>query len=108
MGSDANRLFPFHLMQEHFRKFGKFGLIMATALLPIITQECGSGFDLDVLAEQIEEMKAKDSMKDDSKDAIQDFSFFNYIMKSSSESARVKFHKRLRDVVIDMVRLEYI
>lgn len=103
MGSDANRLFPFHLMQEHFRKFGKFGLIMATALLPIITQECGSGFDLDVLAEQIEEMKAKDFMKDDSKDAIQDFSFFN-----SSESARVKFHKRLRDVVIDMVRLEYI
>lgn len=76
---------------------------MATALLPIITQESGSGLDLDVLAEQMEEMKAKDFMKDDSKDTMKDFDFFN-----SSESSRVKLHKRLRDVVIDMVRLEYI
>lgn len=37
LGSDPEKLFPFEMLMEHFRTFGKFGLyIYATLLLLLI------------------------------------------------------------------------
>lgn len=88
MGSDPEKLYPFKLMLEHFRKFAKFGLVLSTVLLPMITSDAGSGLDLDGMGNEAEE--GTDSN--------------NFI----SEKSRNALKKRLRDVIIDMVRLEYI
>lgn len=91
MGSDPEKLFPFALMMDHFRKFAKYGLIMATAVLPIITMERGNGLDLDEVANIVENHETLD--------------IFDEVI---SENSRSEFNRRLRDVVIDMIRLEYI
>lgn len=85
MGSDP-KLFPYELMLEHFRKFGKFGLVLSTVLLPMITSEIGSGLDLDA----IDQTGGTDAN--------------GFI----SQRSQIKLMERLRDVIIDMVRLEYI
>lgn len=91
MGSDPATLFPYTLMQEHLQKFGKIGIITASVALPIITAERGKSIDLDEFAE--------DFAKNENTDA-----FNSYI----SDNSREKFNKRMRDVVIDMVRLGYV
>lgn len=90
MGSDPDKLFPFSLMLEHFRKFAKFGLILSTVLLPMMTSDDGSRIDLDEMAEDVKNGKEVD------KDTF------------ISENSRKKFNKRMRGVVIDMARLGYI
>lgn len=78
-------------MELHFRKFAKYGLILATIVLPIITTERGIAIDLDEIANDLENSKNADI-------------FDTFI----SENSRNKFNKRMRDVVVDMVRLGYI
>lgn len=77
-------------MLEHFRKFAKFGLILSTVLLPMITSEVGSGLDLDGMGDDASNVDGTNSD--------------NFI----SVKSRNKLNKRLRDVVIDMDRLGYI
>lgn len=77
-------------MMEHFRKFGKFGLLMAAMLLPMITNESGNVMDLDEIAAQVENGVEFDENI-----------FIN-------ENTRDKYQKRMRDVIIDMSRLQYI
>lgn len=77
-------------MLEHFRKFAKFGLVLSTVLLPMITSEIGSGLDLDGIGNQ--------STNEDGANAD---SFI-------SHGSRTKLMNRLRDVIVDMVRLQYI
>lgn len=90
LGSDPEQLFSYSLMQEHLRKFGKIGLIFAANTLPIITAERGNTINLD---------EAANDMANKNVDA-----FDNLI----SEKSRDKHNKRLKGVVADMVRLEYI
>lgn len=77
-------------MLEHFRRFAKFGLILSTVLLPMITSG-GTGLDLDEISEDLNSGKLPDE---------------NPFMSDSA--ALNRFNKRVRDVVADMVRLEYI
>lgn len=90
LGSDPEKLFSFELMQNHFRKFGKFGMIMSTMLLPMITADDGSVVDMDELFEEV----------NDGKDINMDV----FVSKAS----RNRLNKRLRDVIVDMIRLNYI
>lgn len=90
LGSDPDELFPYKTMLEHFRKFGKFGLVLAAVLLPVITQEKGTAVNLDDLSTDIKN------------GAELDASLF------MTDSSAKKCNKRLRDVVIDMDRLGYI
>ncbi|XP_055296586.1 uncharacterized protein LOC129565593 [Sitodiplosis mosellana] len=85
LGSDVEQLFPHALMQKHFRKFGKYGLILAMLLLPVITADEMGVIDLD--------QKSKDALSGKQHDAK------SYI----SEKSRVKLNKRLRDVAVDML-----
>lgn len=84
------KLFPYKLMMEHFQKFAKFGLLLATMLLPMLTTQQGNGINLDEMAEKVEKGEEIDPTV--------------FI----SDKSRSKFTKRMRDVVIDMVRLDYI
>lgn len=86
-------------MQEHFRKYAKFGLVLSTVLLPMITTEKGNGLDLDELAANFEKCKENNCVDS------QDLEAFNTFI---SENSRNKFNKRQRDVVVDMVRLGYV
>lgn len=91
LGSDPEKLFPYTLMLDHFRKFAKFGLILSTALLPIITSEDGHGIDIDGISECVQNVKENSTA-----DVL------------ISEKSRNKYNTRLRGVVSDMVRLGYI
>lgn len=90
MGSNPDKLFPFALMQEHLKKVGSFGLLTAMTVLPIITADSGNVVDMDEMME-----KFKDG---------EDFDANVFI----SHESQKRLNKRLRDVVIDMVRLNYI
>lgn len=96
LGSDPDTLFPFEMLMEHLHKFGKFGLILAAMLLPMITADPSFGVNLDEFADQVsdyKEGKVEMEMKDN---------------PFLSENSKNKLHKRLRGVAIDMVRLGYV
>lgn len=75
-------------MLEHFHKFGRFGLLIASVLLPVMTVESGNGIDLD-------SQQANDNQK-------------STLSSFISDKSRSRFEKRFRDIIGDMVRLEYI
>lgn len=78
-------------MLEHLRKFAKYGLILATVLLPVITSEIEFGLDFDEFAKGIED----GTLKTDKDEFVTERSLMN-------------LNKRLRDVIADMVHLNYI
>lgn len=84
LGSDPDKLFPYALMLEHLRKFARHSLIVASLLLPLLT---GNQWDLN-------EVSGDPKMN-----------IANGIMTSKPQS---KLDKRLRDIIIDMARLDYI
>ncbi|XP_031627331.1 uncharacterized protein LOC116343428 [Contarinia nasturtii] len=90
LGSNPDKLFPFTMLLEHCRKFAKFGLILSTALLPIMTSDDGNQINFDELAEDVKRGKELDE---------------NLFATANS---RNEYYARLRDVVIDMIELEYI
>lgn len=91
LGSDPEKLFPYSKMLEHLHRFGRYGLIMASMLLPIITKEAAN-----------EQETMKNPIVDN------EHSKRNNLDIHISEKSRDKFEKRLRDVVVDMIRLDYI
>lgn len=44
LGSDPDKLFSYEMMLEEFRKFGRFGLIIASAALPVTLKDNGQDF----------------------------------------------------------------
>lgn len=75
-------------MQEHLHKYAKFGLVMASLVLPIFTA------DFETLV-GIEETRNATEIIDATENS------------SSTFEQGAKFDKRMRDVVIDMARLQY-
>lgn len=90
MGSDPEKLFSFNLMQEHLQKFGKFGFILATVVLPLLGTDKGNGLNIDGIA--------------DNTGNHEDSQIFDSFYKNSKN----KFNTRLRDVAIDMIQLGYV
>lgn len=97
LGSDPEQLFPHALMMKHLRKFGKFGLIMASTLLPTITADRDRRINLD-------EDSSKDKRNDEKPPVMPKLIDHPLISNSSLK----RFNKRLREVAIDMARLEYV
>lgn len=77
-------------MQEHLRKCAKYGFILATVIMPILTTEKVFTLEFDVFGECAENGTLEPG---------------NMLV---SERSQKKMHKRLRDIVADMMRLEYI
>lgn len=78
------------MMLEHLRKCAKYGFILATVLLPVITTDKEYTLNLDELGECAENGTLESG---------------NMLV---SERSLKKMHQRLRDIVADMMRLEYI
>lgn len=89
LGTNVEKVYPFDAMKDQLRKFGKFGIVMALMLLPILTSEAGSSPDLDHVAEKGRNGESTEHM-------------------FSPEETIGHFNKRMRDVIIDMDRLGYI
>lgn len=89
MGSNPDEIFSHDLMMEHFRKYGKIALIYAVVMLQVITAEKGKELNMDDLASQCIDGGGF------SMDAIM------------TEESEIRFHKRLRDVIVDVARLGY-
>lgn len=75
-------------MQEHLHKFGKFALILAAIVFPLFMKDSGEKTDLDKLANEFMETKE-----------------INIQMEASTYK---NYSKRMRELVVDMVRLGYI
>lgn len=77
-------------MLEHFHRFAHFGLVLATVLLPMMTSDGSNAIDLDKISDDVKNGTELDA---------------NVFISNKSLT---KLNKRLRDVVVDMVRLDYI
>lgn len=86
---DAEKLFSYQTLQEQLRKYGIFGMSIASTLLPMLTSDENTCPDLDALAEHIQSRKS-------------DYNPF------AAEETKEKFNKRMRDVLVDLDRFGYI
>lgn len=77
-------------MLEQFRNFGRFGLYMASMLVPMLTADASAAPDLDAISEEMHKNKEIN----------------NNMFKSEGSEERMA--KRLSDVIYDMDRLGYI
>lgn len=87
---DAEKIFSFDTLLDQLRKYGKFGLIMASIFLPLLTGDDGSNPDMEALAQNMQggmKLEADVFVPSDHKMVL---------------------NKRLRDVAADMVKYEYI
>lgn len=64
-------------MQEHFRKYAKYGLVMSSILLPILTTDKGKGIDMDEATINYEKNKDKRPEKGKNLRLFDDFSSEN-------------------------------
>lgn len=74
LGSNPDTLFSYEMIQEHFRKYAKYDLVLSAALLPMIISDKGNKVDLGELAGNME--KSKENNYEDSKDFDVFDSFF--------------------------------
>lgn len=81
------------MMLQHLHKFAGLGLLLAMIIVPIQTADVNNVSNLD--------------WNEHSADFLQTHNVPTNVFQHSDAST-VKMNKRLRDVVIDMIRLDYI
>ncbi|KAF2904584.1 hypothetical protein ILUMI_01582 [Ignelater luminosus] len=92
LGSDPEKLFPYQILKEHWKKYSKYGLIMAaTAIHAMLTKE-EELIDLADVAESEGTVTAKTVINDNIKLLLQEVAkvegFCKYEIKSSSGSVK--------------------
>lgn len=92
LGSDPERLFPRSALDDQLVRFGRFGLLMAAMLLPIITTKSEDIPDLDGMAEKLEN----------------GFDVSSEINNFKSEGTQDIYREKMAGCCRDMVRLGYI
>lgn len=96
LGSDPAKIFPREVLNQHLKRFGKFGLAMAIMVLPIFTSNPEDIPDMDRMAE-----KFKDAQENGEE-------LNNEDLKFSSANTIGEYNKRMDGVFQDMYRLGYI
>lgn len=92
LGSDPEKLFPRTALDEQLQSFGRFGLLMAVMLLPVMTTKSEDVPDLEEMAEKLESGA-------DVSDEVHNF---------RSESTEAIYREKMAGCCRDMVRLGYI
>lgn len=92
LGSDPEVLFPRSALDDQLVRFGRFGLLMAAMLLPIITTKSEDIPDLDGMAEKLEN----------------GFDVSSEINNFKSEGTQDIYREKMAGCCRDMVRLGYI
>lgn len=91
LGSDPNKLFPFEALLEQLKQFGKYGVITGSILLSIFLAEPDTIPDLGDLSEKLNEYDG----------AVND-------LLKIPENAKAEYNCRMRDMMEDAARFEYI
>ncbi|XP_058819897.1 uncharacterized protein LOC131682439 isoform X2 [Topomyia yanbarensis] len=92
LGSDPERLFPRKALDQQLQRFGRFGLMMAVMILPIITTRSEDVPDLEEMAEKMEN----------------GFDISEEANNFRSEDTEANYRQRMGDCCRDMVQLGYI
>ncbi|XP_055845868.1 uncharacterized protein LOC129911893 [Episyrphus balteatus] len=89
LGSDPSVLFPRSIFEDQLKKFGSFGMVMGLMLIPTLTTKPENVPDLDDLSAKMEAGDLESTKE----------AFENKVPETLS---------RIRDVVIDMIKLKYL
>lgn len=92
LGGDTMTQFPFTAFLRQLKKFGKFGIIMASMIIPMITKPNEELLDMDFMADQME--TANEEMKE--------------AMMKSFFGADDKYKGRMQGVLHDAVRYGFL
>jgi hypothetical protein len=96
LGSNPESLFPREVFNEHLKRFGKFGLVMAIMVLPIFTSKAEDVPDMDEMAEKFKEMQDNGT------------EFKEEDIKFTTDETRGAYNERMIGVFQDMYDLGYI
>lgn len=91
LGSDPDKLFPHSAFQSHLKQFGFFGFLMALMVLPVFVAPSEEVPDMDEVSQKMAD-GALDAQ------AIED-------MNTHSKHTQDAYAKRMRDTILDQVRL---
>jgi hypothetical protein len=92
LGGDTMSQFPFTALLRQLKHFGKFGIIMATFLIPMLTTSNDQLPDMDFMAEQMNNS---------------DPAVMEEMMKNFMKTNKV-YEERMRDSVLDAIRYGYL
>lgn len=87
LGSNPEKLFKFSDLLDQLKRFGQYGLIMSTMLIPMVTTETKDIPDMNELSEQMQRGEAIDGFM--------------------GKQVNVAYKGRMSDVIRDCVRLGY-
>ncbi|XP_055614513.1 uncharacterized protein LOC129760860 [Uranotaenia lowii] len=91
LGGDATRQFPYTALLRQLRRFGRFGLIMAVFVIPVLCMENADIPDLDQQAEKFKETQE-----------------VNMSAFMTTGKAELKYRNRMGGVIRDMVKFGYL
>lgn len=89
-GSDPEKLFTFANLQSEFKKFGKYGVIMAPCLLQVLVSDPSNIADMNVMTSDANDCSA------------------NRNIANLDEKSLLKYKKRLSDVIADAKKYGWI
>ncbi|XP_055548778.1 uncharacterized protein LOC129732183 isoform X3 [Wyeomyia smithii] len=92
LGSDPERLFPRKALDQQLKRFGRFGLLMAVMILPVITTKSEDVPDLEKMAEKMEN----------------GFDITEEANQFRSEETESTYRQKMSDCCRDMVQFGYI
>ncbi|XP_058443605.1 uncharacterized protein LOC131425603 [Malaya genurostris] len=92
LGSDPERLFPREALDQQLKQFGRFGLLMAVLILPMITTKSEDVPDLEEMAEKMEN----------------GFNIADEMNNFRSEDTEAIYRQKMSDCCRDMVQFGYI
>ncbi|XP_058443604.1 uncharacterized protein LOC131425602 isoform X2 [Malaya genurostris] len=92
LGSDPERLFPREALDQQLKQFGRFGLLMAVMILPVITTKSEDVPDLEEMAEKLEN----------------GVNIADEVNNFRSEDTEATYRQRMSDCCRDMVQFGYI
>lgn len=93
MGSNPTKLFPRDILDDHMKRYAKFGIVMTILVLPLITSKAEDTLDMDKMAEQL--MGASDN---------------GAVIESTNLAGSEKnivYNERMRAVFEDMYKFNY-
>ncbi|XP_058455388.1 uncharacterized protein LOC131432855 [Malaya genurostris] len=91
LGGDPTRQFPYTTLLRQLKQYGKFGVIMASFLVPMLCMENTDLPDLDAEAEKFEKTQQ-----------------INNDMFAVNEKSEAKYRKRMSAVIRDAIRYGYL
>lgn len=91
LGSDPDTLYPWTILQQHLKKFGKYAFVMCPVLLPMMVADAKDIPDMNEIA-------AKMANKEED---------FGFAMTYSDDATEQKYRQRINDVFTDLVELGY-